>query len=294
VAGLHHAQHATTTHGPAERGHEIVIFERSDQIGGQINYAKVVPGKSEFNEMLRYFRVRLAKLGADLRLNTSATTELLVSGGFDEVVVASGVRPRVPAIPGIGHPIVRTYDDVLSGRAMVGGRVAIIGAGGIGFDVAEFLVGDAAESLEPDAFYKAWGIDPEHQAPGGLVPAELAKPRRQVTMFQRTDERLGARLGKTTGWILKSKLSKADVQMVPGVTYDHIDDDGLHYWVNGEPRLAAVDTVVICAGQESEHALYDELLAAGIKVDLIGGANVAGELDAARAIEEATRHALEV
>ena len=278
----------------AERGHEVVLIEQADRIGGQINYAVAVPGKSEFNELLRYFRTRLANLGVEVRLHTRATPQLLVSAGYDQIVIATGVQPRIPDIPGIDHPIVRTYGEVLSGRVTVGDRVAIIGAGGIGFDVAEFLVGDAAESLQPDAFYRAWGIDPEHQTPGGLVQAKRPEQRRQVTLFQRTNKRLGTRLGKTTGWILKSKLSKAGVQMVPGATYDHIDELGLHYFADDEARCAAVDTVVICAGQDSDRTLYDELLASGLKADLIGGAHVAAELDAAGAIEEATRHALVV
>ncbi|HJQ46473.1 MAG TPA: NADPH-dependent 2,4-dienoyl-CoA reductase [Amycolatopsis sp.] len=278
----------------AERGHEVVLFEQGDHIGGQINYTVAVPGKSEFNELLRYFRTRLARLGVDVRLHTCATLQALTSAGYDQIVVASGVRPRIPDIPGIDHPMVRSYGEVLSGQATVGDRVAIIGAGGIGFDVAEFLVGDAAESLQPDAFYSAWGVDPEHETPGGLVQAKRPDPRRQVTLFQRTNERLGTRLGKTTGWILKSKLNKAGVQMVSGATYDHIDDAGLHYAVGDEFRCAAVDTVVICAGQESARTLYDELRSAGLKPDLIGGAHVSAELDAASAIEEATRHALVV
>ncbi|WP_033295651.1 NADPH-dependent 2,4-dienoyl-CoA reductase [Amycolatopsis jejuensis] len=287
-AGLTYAINA------AERGHQVVLFEQDDRIGGQLNLARVVPGKSEFDEMLRYFRVRLAKLGVDVRLATRATVERLAADRFDSVVVAAGVRPRIPAIEGVGHPMVHTYDAVLSGEASAGRRVAIVGAGGVGFDVAEFLAGDPRESVDPQAFYEAWGIDPEQQSPGGVTaPRRRSRPR-EITMFQRKNERMGAGLGKTTGWILKSKLRDAGVRMVVGASYDRIDDAGLHYTVDGESRCAGVDSVVLCAGQESQSGLYDELLALGIKATLIGGANVAAELDAARAIEEATYRALEL
>jgi 2,4-dienoyl-CoA reductase (NADPH2) len=280
----------------AERGHRLTLYEAAGRLGGQLNLAAAVPGKSEFNETLRYFRVRLARLGVEVRLGGRADASALLAGGFDEIVLASGVKPRVPDLPGVDRPDVVSYVDVLNGSKRVGRRVAIIGAGGIGFDVADFLVGEAEESLQPEKFFKAWQVDPACASGGlGTTPAGRAPPpRRQVHMFQRKAERLGAGLGKTTGWILKGRLRDAGVVMVAGATYTAIDDAGLHYLVDGEPRLLPVDHVVICAGQESERDLHDRLVARGARPRLIGGAEVAAELDAARAIEQATRLALDI
>ncbi|UDM51997.1 NADPH-dependent 2,4-dienoyl-CoA reductase [Cupriavidus sp. MP-37] len=286
-AGMAFAINAT------ERGHCVTLFETDAQLGGQLNLAKMVPGKAEFHEMLRYFRVRLDKLKVTLRLGEAATPEALATGGFDEIVLATGVSPRVPAFAGVDHPKAVSYLDVLSGKVTPGQRVAIIGAGGIGFDVAEFLLGDAEESLDPQAFFRAWGVDPRSTTPGGLTAAaEPDAPRRSVFMFQRKDEPLGKRLGKSTGWILKARLRKANVAMTAGATYDAIDDEGLHYTVQGKPHLLPVDHVVLCAGQNSNRTLYDQLVARGLKPRLIGGADVASELDALRAIDQATRLAV--
>lgn len=278
----------------AECGHDVTLYEATDAPGGQLNIAQVVPGKGEFGELLRYFRVRLQRLGVKLRLGEPASVETLLAGGFDEIVLANGVRPRVPDLPGIDHPKVLSYTDVLTGRKPIGERVAIIGAGGIGFDVADLLVGDAEEARVPEKFLAAWGVDPA--AAGGLG-ANAAGPRsavrrRAVTLFQRKPEKPGASLGKTTGWILKARLREAGVEMVSGASYTGIDDEGLHYMVDGVAKLLPVDQVVICAGQESDRDLYDALVVRGAQPRLIGGADVAAELDAARAIEQATRLAV--
>ncbi|MBM7365656.1 NADPH-dependent 2,4-dienoyl-CoA reductase [Gordonia hydrophobica] len=279
----------------AERGHLVTLFDGSDQIGGQLNMARQVPGKNEFNEALRYFRTRLAGLGVEMRLGTVAGVAELA--GFDTVAVATGVTPRIPAIDGIDHPKVMTYIDVLTGAKTPGDSVAIIGAGGIGFDVAEFLLGDEKESVDPHAFAEAWMVDQSLARPGGL----LAEARREsgpashaITLMQRKPERLGRNLGKSTGWILKSRLVHAGMSEVAGATYLRIDDEGLHYSVDGDAHVLDVDTVIVCAGQVSERTLYDELVAAGVEPVLIGGAHTAGELDAVAAIGQATRAAYEL
>ncbi|TDG09848.1 NADPH-dependent 2,4-dienoyl-CoA reductase [Paraburkholderia guartelaensis] len=277
----------------AERGHTLTLFEAHARLGGQLNLAKVVPGKAEFHEMLRYFEVRLKRLGVTLRLGQAATADELASEAFDEIVIATGVTPRVPDIVGVDHPKAVSYIDVLAGKVEVGARVAIIGAGGIGFDVAEYLLGDAQESLDRGVFFRAWGVDPANADAGGLLRSDAhGGPRRSVHMFQRKEEPLGRGLGKSTGWILKARLRKARVMMTSGVTYDAIDDEGLHYRVDGKPHVLAVDHVVLCAGQNSNRTLYDELVARAAKPKVIGGADVAAELDALRAIDQATRLAM--
>ncbi|BCG04158.1 NADPH-dependent 2,4-dienoyl-CoA reductase (plasmid) [Paraburkholderia sp. PGU19] len=277
----------------SERGHRVTLFEAEPQLGGQLNLAKAVPGKAEFHEMLRYFQVRLDRLGVTLRLGQPATPEILVSEGFDEIVIATGVRPRVPDLAGADHAKAISYIDVLTGKVVVGQRVAIIGAGGIGFDVAEYLLGDAQESLDAQTFFHSWGVDPANALPGGLsTSAGHTEPKRSVHMFQRKAEPLGKRLGKSTGWILKAKLRKANIAMTSGATYDSIDDEGLHYTVDGKPHVLPVDHVVLCAGQNSNRDLYEQLKARGLEPRLIGGADVASELDALRAIDQATRLAV--
>jgi len=281
----------------AELGHRVTLLEAGDTLGGQINLARVVPGKAEFSELLRYFTVRLDKLGVDVRLGTRADADTLASAEFDDIVLATGVRARVPAIEGVDHPMVMTYTDVLAGHRVPGRRVAIIGAGGIGFDVAEYLLGDAEESLDPKAFRRAWGVDETLSAPGGLTGpprADVPPPSRQVTMLQRKTGRLGGGLGKSTGWILKARLRQAGLRMIAGATYARITDEGLHYAVDGQPALLEVDSVVLCAGQESERTLLDELAERGVRAQVIGGAGVAAELDAVRAIDQATRLAVAI
>jgi 2,4-dienoyl-CoA reductase (NADPH2) len=284
----------------AERGHDVSLFDAAAEIGGQFNLARRIPGKEEFAETLRYFRVRLAKAGVKLRLDHRAVAQDLQ--GYDEVILASGVLPRTPAIPGIAHAKVASYVDVVEGRREPGRRVAIIGAGGIGFDVAELLTaGEPADGHLSDggaddpaiaAFRDEWGIDAGYGARGGLKPAHEPPPPRQVWLLQRKQTKVGAGLAKTTGWIRRTLLKRRGVVMIAGVEYDRIDDAGLHIRVDGEPRSLDVDTVVICAGQEPRRDLVAALEAAGIRPRLIGGADVAVELDARRAIDQGTRIAL--
>ncbi|OKK23825.1 2,4-dienoyl-CoA reductase [Streptomyces sp. CB02488] len=271
----------------AERGHEVTLFDAAEEIGGQLDVARRVPGKEEFNETLRYFRTRLTEEKVGVRLGATVTAEQL--DGFDEIVLATGVTPRTPAIPGVDHPSVVSYLDVLRHGAPVGDRVALVGAGGIGFDVAEFLTdgGDAA-SLDPEAFFRQWGVDTEYRERGGLGTAERPKAPRTVHLLQRRASKVGAGLGKTTGWIHRTELRHRGVTMLAGVGYERIDDDGLHITVDGEQQLLPVDTVVLCAGQEPRRDLYEELIAAGRPAHLIGGADVAAELDAKRAIRQGT------
>ncbi|SOB81131.1 NADPH-dependent 2,4-dienoyl-CoA reductase [Streptomyces sp. 1331.2] len=274
----------------AECGHEVTLYDAAEAVGGQLNIARRIPGKEEFDETLRYYRTRLAELGVTLRLGTTATAEQLAAEGYDDIVLATGVTPRTPAdIPGIDHPSVLGYLDVLRDGAPVGERVAILGAGGIGFDVAEFLTdeGDQA-SLNPPVFQARWGIDPEYRERGGLRAPERPKPPRSVHLLQRKTTKVGAGLGKTTGWIHRTELKHRGVVMVPGVTYDRIDDAGLHITVDGERQLLPVDTVVLCTGQEPRRDLYEALRERGLAVHLIGGADVAAELDAKRAIKQGT------
>ncbi|MFI8195213.1 FAD-dependent oxidoreductase [Streptomyces sp. NPDC085942] len=271
----------------AERGHAVTLFDTADEIGGQLNVARRVPGKEEFDETLRYFRTRLSELEVDVRLGARADAGSL--DGFDEIVLATGVEPRTPAIPGTNHPNVVSYLDVLRDGAPVGDRVAIIGAGGIGFDVAEFLTdgGDAA-SLDADAFFRQWGVDTAYAERGGLRAPERPESPRTVHLVQRRATKVGADLGKTTGWIHRTELRHRGVEMIAGASYDLIDDEGLHLTVDGERRVLPVDTVVLCAGQEPRRELYEELRAGTVPVHLIGGADVAAELDAKRAIRQGT------
>ncbi|MFF4351265.1 FAD-dependent oxidoreductase [Streptomyces sp. NPDC001530] len=271
----------------AERGHDVTLYDAAHEIGGQLNVARKVPGKQEFDETIRYFRTQLEQHGVDVRLNTRVT-----AGGlddYDEVVVATGVSPRTPEIPGVDHPSVVGYLDVLRDGAAVGDRVAILGAGGIGFDVAEYLTdsGDKA-SEDPATYFRNWGVDMDYRAPGGLAAPERPAPPRTVHLLQRKTSKVGAGLGKTTGWIHRTELKHRGVTMVPGVQYDRIDDAGLHVTVEGHSQVLEVDTIVLCTGQEPRRDLYEELLAAGRSVHLIGGADVAAELDAKRAIKQGT------
>ncbi|MEU1232262.1 NADPH-dependent 2,4-dienoyl-CoA reductase [Streptomyces sp. NPDC005828] len=272
----------------AERGHSVTLFDGAAEIGGQLNVAKRVPGKEEFDETLRYFRVQLAERGVDVRLNTYVSAADLE--GYDEVVVATGVTPRTPGIAGEDHPSVLSYLDVLRDGAPVGDRVAIIGAGGIGFDVAEFLTdGGEGASQDPETYFRQWGVDTAYENRGGLRAPERNAPPRQVHLLQRKTSKVGAGLGKTTGWIHRTELKHRGVSMVAGVSYERIDDAGLHVTIDGEPQLLPVDTVVLCSGQEPRRDLYEELVAAGRPAHLIGGADVAAELDAKRAIDQGTR-----
>lgn len=273
----------------AERGHAVTLFDAADRIGGQLDIARRIPGKEEFDETLRYFRTRLREHGVDLRLGTHVTAADLADGAYDEIVLATGVTPRTPEIPGLDHPSVLGYLDVLRDGAPVGARVAVIGAGGIGFDVAAYLThsgGDAGP--DAGAFLEQWGVDPDYRARGGLREPRRPRPPRTVHLLQRKTTKVGAGLGKTTGWIHRTELRHRGVTMSAGVRYDRIDDEGLHLTVDGTSSVLPVDTIVLCTGQEPRRDLYEELRAAGRTAHLIGGADVAAELDAKRAIRQGT------
>lgn len=236
----------------------------------------------------------LEKLDVTVHLNSRPTIEDLTTQDFDDIIIATGIVPRQPEISGLNHHKVVSYVDVLSKRKAVGQTVAILGAGGIGFDVAEFLVGDPGESLNVDTFYQAWGVSSAPDAPGGLTTPAVPQPARDVYMFQRKNEPLGRSLGKTTGWILKSKLRRNTVSMIPGASYDRIDDEGLHYTVDSTPHTLNVDHVILCTGQISDNQLATQLHAAGLRCHVIGGADYAEQLDAVRAIDQAVRLAVTI
>ncbi|WP_446090263.1 oxidoreductase [Acinetobacter sp. 1124_18A] len=281
-AGLSFAVYA------ADRGHQVKIFEASHQIGGQFNIAKTVPGKEEFYETLRYFARQIElRPNIELILNHKATYEELSQANFDEIVVATGVTPRQLQFEGIDHPKVLSYLQVLKERVPVGQRVAIIGAGGIGFDTAEYLIHEGESgSLNPEKFYEEWGIDTQYEHVGGLKQPKVETSEREIYLLQRKAAVVGAGLGKTTGWIHRAGLKNRQVKMLAGVQYDKVDDQGLHITIDGQPSVLEVDHVVICAGQESFTAMYDQLKTEGKNVHLIGGAKEAGELDAKRAIRQ--------
>ncbi len=282
----------------AERGHSVTLFDAAGEIGGQFNVAKRVPGKEEFYETLRYFKKKLETTGVDLRLNTRVSVDDLVKGGFDEIILATGIMPRTPAIPGIDNAKVISYLDAILQRKPVGQKVAVIGAGGIGFDVSEFIThAGEATSLNREAFWKEWGIDTALDARGGIagIKAEVHPAAREVFLLQRKKSKVGDGLGKTTGWIHRTGLKNKNVQMLNSVEYLKVDDAGLHIRIGeGEPQLLPVDTVIVCAGQDPLRELQEGLEAAGQKVHLIGGADVAAELDAKRAINQGSRLAAEL
>jgi 2,4-dienoyl-CoA reductase (NADPH2) len=271
----------------AERGHSVELFEADDEIGGQFGIARKIPGKEEFAETIRYYQRRVEVTGVKLHLGTRVTAEDLT--GFDEVVLATGVAPRVPSLPGIDHPKVLSYVDVVRHGKPVGERVAVIGAGGIGVDVSEFLTHTDSPALDLDAWMAEWGVTDPEQAAGGLGKPKPEPSPRQVYLLQRKKSGIGSGLGKTSGWVHRAALKAKRVEQLTGVTYERIDDAGLHLTVDGAPRLLEVDTVVVCAGQEPVRDLADELRAAGHPVHLVGGADVAAELDAKRAIDQGTR-----
>ena len=276
---------ATTAAGA---GHDVTLFEGADEIGGQFNLAKRIPGKEEFAETLRYYRRLIERTGVTLRLGAYVQTADLA--GFDHVVLATGIVPRTPAIPGIDHPKVASYVDVVMGRRIAGARVAIVGAGGIGFDVGELLTHGGEEN---DAFFpREWGIDLGYANRGGVMAPEEPRSPREVWLLQRKSGKVGENLAKTTGWIRRTLLKRRGVTMIPGVVYERIDDAGLHIRVGGVLKLIAADTIVVCAGQEPRRDLEPSLRAAGVRVTLIGGADVAVELDARRAIAQGTEVAL--
>ncbi|MBB5210798.1 NADPH-dependent 2,4-dienoyl-CoA reductase [Microbulbifer hydrolyticus] len=281
----------------AERGHQVTLFEADDKVGGQFNIAKQIPGKAEFEETLRYFKRKLELTGVQVRLNTRATADSLA--GFDEVLIATGIAPRTPPIEGIAHPKVLSYLDVLKAKKPVGKRVAIIGAGGIGFDVAEYLTHseDHAKELiasNKQEFFDEWGVDIQLEHRAGLKPQEPVTSPREIFLLQRKTSKVGAGLGKTTGWIHRTSLKHRQVQNLAGVSYEKVDDRGLHIRVGDEARLLEVDNIIVCAGQEPLRELHEELQARGQSSHLIGGAFEAAELDAKRAIDQGSRLAAEL
>lgn len=272
----------------ADRGHNVDLFDKASEIGGQFNIAKKIPGKEEFYETLRYYANLIKETGVNLHLNTLVDAKQLIKEGYDEVVLASGITPRTLEIEGADHPKVLSYIDVVLNEAPVGQRVAIIGAGGIGFDVAELLSHEGkSPSLDIEKFNKEWGVDSEYENRGAYTLANPEHSPRQITMLQRKNTKMGKGLGKTTGWIHRASLKMKSVQMVTGVDYQKVDDRGLHFTIQGgEPQVIECDNVVVCAGQLSQKELEKELLDAKIPVHLIGGSKLAGELDAKRAIRE--------
>ncbi len=276
----------------ALRGHKVILFDQADKVGGQFNVAAKVPGKEEFVETIRYFNKQLQLNNVEVKLKQAITAAELLSADFDEIILATGIKPRTPAIEGIQHEKVVSYLDVLTGKKIIGKKVAIIGAGGIGFDVAHFLAHDGVSSaLNIDVFAEEWGIDFKNHPRGGVTGIEprVHPSPREIWLLQRKQKPVGKDLGRTTGWTHRLYLERKGVQMWNGCEYQKIDDAGLHILLNGKEILLEVDNVVICAGQEPLRDLYDGLVAAGKNVQLVGGADVATELDAKRAIDQASR-----
>ena len=289
VVGAGPAGLATATIA-AQRGHEVHLYDTASEIGGQFNMAKQIPGKEEFYETIRYFNKQIELTGVHLHLNTLVNPDFLKNQNFNEVILATGVSPRTPKIEGIEHPSVLSYIDVLKNKKPVGKRVALIGAGGIGFDVAEYLAQEGeSTSLDTQAFMQEWGVDMAYQKGGALTKPHPEKSPRTIYLLQRTKGKIGGKLGKTTGWIHRSSLKMKKVETIDGVTYEKIDDKGLHINIDGFYRLLEVDNIVICAGQEPLNALYEPLSKAGISTHIIGGAFEALELDAKRAIEQGSK-----
>ena len=270
----------------AERGHRVDLYEADAQIGGQFRLAMRIPGKEEFAETLRYYRRRIDVLDVRLQLESAPAIGDLTDGTYDDVIVATGVEPRIPQVPGVDHPSVVTYAQLLRGEATAGGRVAVMGAGGIGFDVSEYLLHEQGESLT--AWMERWGVTDPDKERGGLTTKTPVEAARTVSLLQRKQTRLGKGLAKTSGWVHRTALRDAGVEMLPGVSYERIDDSGLHISVDGEARVIGADTIVLCTGQESVRDLADPVTAAGVPVHVVGGADVAAELDAKRAIKQAT------
>ena len=289
VVGAGPAGLATATVA-AQRGHEVHLFDAAAEIGGQFNMAKQIPGKEEFYETIRYFNKQIQLTGVHLHLNTPVDAAFLQSQNFDEVVLSTGVLPRTLTIEGIDHPSVLSYIEVLRDKKKVGQRVALIGAGGIGFDVAEYLAHDGAStSLDTSAFMKEWGVDMLYQKAGAMTKPQPTASPRTIYLLQRTKGKIGAKLGKTTGWIHRSSLKMKKVETLDGVQYEKIDDQGLHINIDGFYRLLEVDNVIICAGQEPLNSLFEPLKQAGVSTHIIGGAFEALELDAKRAIDQGSR-----
>lgn len=281
-------------HVAAMRGHKVTLYEASDRLGGQFNLAKVIPGKEEYGETIRYYQKMMEKYQVHVKLNHRVTSEALKSTGHDEIILANGIVPRNLDIPGADHPKVVSYIDVLTGKVTVGKKVAIIGAGGIGFDVAEYLSHQHHDEDTILTFLKEWGVDHEYKSGGALQRVAPAPSPREIYLLKRSTGKHGASLGKTTGWIHKASLAAKKVIMLADVQYEKIDDNGFHIEIRGEKQILDVDHIVVCAGQLSSRSLYDELTLSGIKSHLIGGAYEAAELDAKSAIHQACTLAAEV
>ncbi|MEV6062372.1 NADPH-dependent 2,4-dienoyl-CoA reductase [Nocardia asteroides] len=277
----------------AERGHHVDLFEADDKIGGQFDIARRIPGKEEFDESIRYFRRKIELTGVALHLEKRVTADELIAGGYDAVVLATGVRPRIPNIPGIDHPMVLSYAELVKEEKPVGKKVAVIGAGGIGYDVSEYLTVEGHPTLKLDEWKEEWGVDADdEQVRGQLKQPKPSPAARDVVLLQRKSTPFGKDLGKTSGWVHRAALKAKGVEQVGGVNYERIDDAGLHISFGDKhenPRVIAVDNVIVCAGQESVRELEEPLRAAGVELHLIGGADVAAELDAKRAIAQGTR-----
>lgn len=281
----------------AERGHQVTLFDAADEIGGQFNLAKRIPGKEEFYETLRYYGRMIEKLGINLQLNTRVDASQLAAGSYDNIIIATGINPRTPDVEGIDHPMVMGYIDAIKGNKPVGKKVAVMGAGGIGFDVSELISHEGVSgAMDIDVFAREWGVDFENHPRGGVTGVEpvVARADREIFLMQRKSSPVGRGLGKTTGWTHRMALGRRGVQMINGVEYVRIDDDGLHIMRDNKPELLPVDTVIVCAGQEPARELYDAARADGLPVELVGGAYEAAELDAKAAINQACHMAAEV
>ncbi|WP_040805820.1 NADPH-dependent 2,4-dienoyl-CoA reductase [Nocardia concava] len=281
----------------AQRGHHVDLFEADDKIGGQFDIARRIPGKEEFSETIRYYTRQIEITGVRLHLGTQATAEQLIAGGYDEIILATGVKPRIPAIPGIDHPKVLTYAELVREGKPVGKKVAVIGAGGIGFDVSEFLTVDGHPSLKLDEWKEEWGVSDDPNVPGFVTTPKPSPAAREVVLLQRKSSSFGKDLGKTSGWVHRAAVKAKGVEQIGGVNYERIDDRGLHISFGEKrqrPQVIECDNVILCAGQESVRDLQEPLVTAGVKVHLIGGADLAAELDAKRAINQGTRLAAEL
>ncbi|GAB0103903.1 NADPH-dependent 2,4-dienoyl-CoA reductase [Nocardia sp. JMUB6875] len=281
----------------AQRGHHVDLFEADDKIGGQFDIARRIPGKEEFSETIRYYTRQIEISGVRLHLRTKATAEQLIAGGYDEIILATGVKPRIPSIPGIDHPKVLTYAELVREGKPVGKKVAVIGAGGIGFDVSEFLTVEGHPSLKLDEWKEEWGVSDDPNVPGFVTTPKPSPAAREVVLLQRKSSSFGKDLGKTSGWVHRAAVKAKGVEQIGGVNYERIDDRGLHISFGekrARPQVIECDNVILCAGQESVRDLQEPLVAAGVKVHLIGGADLAAELDAKRAINQGTRLAAEL
>lgn len=281
----------------AERGHNVTLYDAAGEIGGQFNLAKQIPGKEEFYETLRYYGRMIEKLGINLKLNTRADTDMLAAGGFDNIIIATGINPRTPELEGIDHPMVMGYIDAIRGNKPVGKKVAIMGAGGIGFDVSELISHEGVSAaMDIDVFAREWGVDFANHPRGGVTGVEpvTATANREIFLMQRKETPVGRGLGKTTGWTHRMALGRRGVKMMNGIEYVRIDDDGLHIMRENKPELLPVDTIIVCAGQDPARELYDAAQAQGLPVELVGGAYEAAELDAKAAINQACHMAAEV